>query len=67
MTNELHYLRPAMSCQQPRHEGMHARGDADGIRALLHALTKALSDLDAAPADRTVQLAAQLRTSLDKR
>jgi DNA-binding SARP family transcriptional activator len=45
----------------------HALGDADGIRALLRALTKALSDLDAEPTETTVELAAELRTSLDKR
>jgi DNA-binding SARP family transcriptional activator/LysM repeat protein len=45
----------------------HALGDADGIRALLRALAKALSDLDAEPTETTVELAAQLRTSMDKR
>jgi DNA-binding SARP family transcriptional activator len=45
----------------------HATGDADGIRALLRAATKALSDLDAEPAETTIELAAQLRTSLETR
>jgi DNA-binding SARP family transcriptional activator len=44
----------------------HATGDADGIRALLRALTKALADLDAEPAETTVDLAAKLRTSLEQ-
>ena len=51
-------------------KAMHARhrlGDADGIRALLRALTKALADLDAEPDDTTTELAATLRTSLDQR
>jgi two-component SAPR family response regulator len=51
-------------------KAMHARhrlGDADGIRALLRALTKALADLDAEPDDATTELAAALRTSLDQR
>jgi DNA-binding SARP family transcriptional activator len=42
----------------------HALGDADGIRTLLRALTKALADLDAEPGDNTIELAHQLRTSL---
>ncbi|GAA1625848.1 hypothetical protein GCM10009679_33630 [Saccharothrix algeriensis] len=49
---------------------MHARhglGDADGIRTLLRALTKALADLDAEPQDDTRTLAAKLRTSLEQR
>ena len=49
---------------------MHARhglGDADGIRNLLRALTKALADLDAEPQDDTRTLAAKLRTSLEQR
>ncbi|MFI9531049.1 LysM peptidoglycan-binding domain-containing protein [Micromonospora rosaria] len=45
----------------------HALGDADGIRTLLRALTKALADLDAGPRDDTVTLADQLRTSLNGR
>jgi len=45
----------------------HALHDADGIRALLRAITKALSDLDAEPDDTTVELAAQLRASLETR
>jgi DNA-binding SARP family transcriptional activator len=47
---------------QARH-GLH---DADGIRALLRALTKALADLDAEPAETTVELASKLRTSLEQ-
>ncbi|MFI9641414.1 BTAD domain-containing putative transcriptional regulator [Micromonospora sp. NPDC051925] len=43
----------------------HALGDADGIRTLLRALTKALADLDAEPQEDTITLATQLRTSLD--
>ncbi|NUS56372.1 MAG: transcriptional regulator, partial [Streptomycetaceae bacterium] len=43
----------------------HALGDADGIRTLLRALTKVLSDLDAEPQDETRTLAAKLRTSLE--
>jgi len=49
---------------------MHARhglGDADGIRTLLRALTKALADLDAEPHDDTRTLAARLRTSLEQK
>ncbi len=45
----------------------HALGDADGIRALLRAITKALSDLDVEPDEATVDLAAELRTSLERR
>ncbi len=45
----------------------HAIGDADGIRTLMRAITKALSDLDAEPDDTTVELAAQLRASLETR
>ncbi|TWH69958.1 transcriptional activator [Micromonospora olivasterospora] len=45
----------------------HALGDADGIRTLLRALTKALADLDAEPQDDTITLATQLRTSLDEK
>src|SRR5207248_10027578 len=45
----------------------HAHGDADGIRALLRAITKALSDLDVEPDEATTDLAAQLRTSLETR
>ena len=45
----------------------HALHDADGIRALLRALTKALADLDAEPAETTTELAAKLRTSLEQR
>ncbi|MCM4078250.1 LysM peptidoglycan-binding domain-containing protein [Paractinoplanes hotanensis] len=43
----------------------HALGDADGIRTLLRALTKALADLDAEPREATIELAHKLRTSLD--
>jgi DNA-binding SARP family transcriptional activator len=45
----------------------HALGDADGIRTLLRALTKALADLDAEPQQDTITLATQLRTSLDEK
>ncbi|MBV1854601.1 LysM peptidoglycan-binding domain-containing protein [Catellatospora tritici] len=51
-------------------KAMHARhavGDADGIRTLLRALTKALADLDAEPQDETRALAAKLRTSLEQK
>lgn len=48
-------------------QARHALGDADGIRTLLRALTKALADLDAEPADTTTDLATQLRTSLERR
>lgn len=41
----------------------HALGDRDGIRALLHALTVALADLDAEPDDDTRTLAARLRSN----
>jgi DNA-binding SARP family transcriptional activator len=44
----------------------HALGDADGIRTLLRALTKALADLDAEPQDDTRAVAAKLRTSLEQ-
>jgi DNA-binding SARP family transcriptional activator len=47
-------------------KAMHARhslGDRDGIRALLHALTVALADLDAEPDEDTRQLAQQLRNT----
>ncbi|MET8354668.1 transcriptional regulator [Micromonospora sp. NPDC005206] len=44
----------------------HALGDADGIRTLLRALTKALADLDAEPQEDTIALATQLRNSLDE-
>ncbi|MFI5484171.1 BTAD domain-containing putative transcriptional regulator [Micromonospora echinaurantiaca] len=42
----------------------HAIGDADGIRTLLRALTKAVADIDAEPQDETITLANQLRSSL---
>jgi DNA-binding SARP family transcriptional activator len=45
----------------------HALGDADGIRTLLRALTKALADLDAEPQEDTITLATQLRNSLDEK
>ncbi|WP_247663854.1 transcriptional regulator [Micromonospora sp. U21] len=44
----------------------HALGDADGIRTLLSALTKALADLDAEPHEDTIALATQLRNSPDE-
>jgi hypothetical protein len=44
----------------------HALRDADGIRVLLRALTMALADLDAEPAEITVELAAKLRTSIEQ-
>ncbi|MFF4879604.1 transcriptional regulator [Micromonospora sp. NPDC000668] len=44
----------------------HALGDADGIRTLLRALTKALADLDAEPQEDTIALATQLRNTLDE-
>ncbi|MFC4016624.1 transcriptional regulator [Micromonospora sp. GCM10011542] len=44
----------------------HALGDADGIRTLLRALTKALADLDAEPHEDTIALATQLRNSLNE-
>jgi DNA-binding SARP family transcriptional activator len=43
----------------------HALGDGDGIRTLLRALTKALADLDAEPREDTIELAHQLRSSLN--
>ncbi|WP_238454855.1 hypothetical protein [Micromonospora sp. ATA51] len=46
---------------------MHARqalADADGIRTLLRALTKALADLDAKPQGETIALATQIGDSL---
>ncbi|MEU1687915.1 transcriptional regulator [Micromonospora sp. NPDC005707] len=42
----------------------HALGDADGIRTLLRALTKALTDLDAEPREESIALATQLHASL---
>ncbi|WP_434739333.1 hypothetical protein [Micromonospora sp. SH-82] len=42
----------------------HALGDANGIRILLGALTKALADLDTTPQKATTDLADQLRTNL---
>jgi DNA-binding SARP family transcriptional activator len=45
----------------------HALRDAEGIRALLRALTKAIADLDAEPAEATVELAARLRDDLQQR
>lgn len=45
----------------------HALGDADGIRTLTRALTKALADLDAEPQEDTIALASTLRTSLDEK
>ncbi|RZU74988.1 DNA-binding SARP family transcriptional activator [Micromonospora kangleipakensis] len=51
-------------------KAMHARhaiADADGIRTLLRALTRALADLDAEPQDDTITLATRLRTSPDDR
>ncbi|MFJ1540425.1 transcriptional regulator [Micromonospora chalcea] len=45
----------------------HALSDADGIRTLLRALTKALADLDAEPQEDTITLATHLRASLDEK
>jgi hypothetical protein len=45
----------------------HALRDADGIRARLRALTKALADLDTEPAETTVDLASHLRAGLEGR
>lgn len=45
----------------------HALGDHDGIRNLLRALTRALADLGAEPSESTVELADQLRASLEHR
>jgi DNA-binding SARP family transcriptional activator len=45
----------------------HALGDHDGIRNLLRALTRALADIGAEPSDSTVELADQLRASLEHR
>ncbi|GAA1370234.1 BTAD domain-containing putative transcriptional regulator [Catellatospora chokoriensis] len=45
----------------------HALGDPDGIRALLRALAKALTELDAEPSEETQVLAQQLRISLQRR
>ncbi|MEU5726069.1 transcriptional regulator [Micromonospora sp. NPDC047738] len=42
----------------------HALGDADGIRTLQRALTKALADLDAEPQESTITQANQLCRSL---
>ncbi len=44
----------------------HALHDADGIRTLLRALTKALADLDTEPAETTTELATKLRASLEQ-
>jgi hypothetical protein len=44
----------------------HALADADGIRTLLRALTKALADLDTEPREDTIELANKLRISLNK-
>jgi two-component SAPR family response regulator len=55
--------------EQLYRKAMHARHalrDADGIRTLLRALTKALADLDAEPAEATTDLAAKLRTRLEQ-
>ena len=57
--NEQLYLR-AMHAR-------HALHDADGIRILMRALTKALADVDAEPAEETIALAAQRRVDLDQR
>nr|WP_296072749.1 bacterial transcriptional activator domain-containing protein [uncultured Actinoplanes sp.] len=49
-------------------KAMHARhaiGDTAGIRTLLRALTKALSDLNAEPQEETIALAARLRATSD--
>jgi DNA-binding SARP family transcriptional activator len=45
----------------------HALGDHDGIRNLLRALTRALADLSTEPSENTVELADQLRASLEHR
>ncbi|MGN9779347.1 BTAD domain-containing putative transcriptional regulator [Micromonospora sp. H33] len=42
----------------------HALGDANGIRTLLRALTKALTDLDTEPQEETIALATELQGSL---
>ena len=54
-----HLYRKAMHAR-------HALRDADGIRTLLRALTKALADLDAEPAEATAELAGKLRASLEQ-
>lgn len=49
-------------------KAMHARhaiGDSAGVRTLLRALTKALSDLNAEPREETIALAARLRATYD--
>jgi DNA-binding SARP family transcriptional activator len=40
----------------------HRLGDREGVRALLHALTVALADLDAEPEEDTIELARLLRS-----
>ncbi|MGR6318856.1 LysM peptidoglycan-binding domain-containing protein [Micromonospora soli] len=42
----------------------HALGDADGVPALLRALTKVLTDLDAEPEEETIALATRLHGSV---
>ncbi|MDX5461243.1 LysM peptidoglycan-binding domain-containing protein [Micromonospora tulbaghiae] len=44
----------------------HALGDADGIRTLLRALTRVLTNLDAQPSEDTIALAARLGAKLDR-
>ncbi|MER7992377.1 hypothetical protein [Micromonospora chalcea] len=45
----------------------HALGDANGVRTLLRALTKALADLDAEPQEETIPRATQLDDSLSEK
>ena len=40
----------------------HRLGDREGVRALLHAVTVALADLDAEPEEDTIELARLLRS-----
>jgi DNA-binding SARP family transcriptional activator len=45
----------------------HALRDADGLRIIMRALTKALADIDAEPAEETIVVYQRLRASLDQR
>ena len=60
---DLDRYNEALYCKAMR--ARHALGEADGIRALLRAVTRALSDLNVGPEDATVDLASQLCGELE--
>jgi two-component SAPR family response regulator len=65
-----HAIRLDRHNEQLYVQAMHARHalrDADGLRVVMRALTKALADIDAEPSEETNALYQRLRASLDQR